>query len=601
MFASNLSGNTSPPLPVGARPTPVVYQTELRPTVQGRFPDGRVMEGPRGTPLEAFILAAKLPDEPRVVASLMNGRLRELCFPLQEDADLVPVTTATNDGARIYRRSLSFLMIVAAAEVLPGQVITILHSMPFGGYYCERDNGHRLTDDELSALKRRMRELVEADLPIDNVRLPLDEALAFFREQGDLEKADLFARRRKDYLTLYELNGIRDYFHGFMVPRTRYLDLFDLCHYNNGFILHFPRRSWPGVLQPFEDEPRLAQIFQTYKDWLTIMGVGNVTALNQAIANGRSREVILVAEALHERQLASIARAIANRQPAVRLVAVSGPTSAGKTTFAKRLALQVMAQGIYPVIISLDDYFVNREDTPRDPYGNFDFEALEAVDIALFQADMRRLMGGEEVVLPRYNFKTGLREQGAPLRIGQDHVILVEGIHGLNPRLTANLPPSAMFRVFISAFTQLNLDRHNRVPTTDTRLLRRIVRDAAHRGYSASQTIGRWSSVRRGEKNHIFPYQNSADVFFNSALVYELSALKLLAEPLLLQVEAGTMERLEANRLMAFLQWFEPMSPGDLQYIASDSILREFIGGSLLETFHPSHWYATEAGRRRIS
>jgi len=597
MISSDTPGISSLLTQVEAKSGSTVYQTELRLTVQARFPDGRVMEGPRGTPLEDFILAANLPPEPRVVATLMNGRLRELCFPLQEDADLVPITTATNDGARIYRRSLSFLMIVAAADVLPGQIITILHSMPFGGYYCERNDGQRLSDDELLALKRKMRELVQADLPIDNVRLPLDEALAFFREQGDFEKAELFARRRKAYLTLYELNGIRDYFHGFMVPRTRYLDLFDLCHYNNGFILHFPRRSWPGVLQPFEDEPRLAQIFQTYKDWLTIMGVGNVTALNQAIANGRSREVILVAEALHERQLASIARAIANRQPAVRLVAVSGPTSAGKTTFAKRLALQVMAQGIYPVIISLDDYFVNREDTPRDPLGNFDFEALEAVDIALFQADMRRLMAGEEVVLPRYNFKTGMREQGAPLRIGQDHVILVEGIHGLNPRLTANLPPSAMFRVFISAFTQLNLDRHNRVPTTDTRLLRRIVRDAAHRGYSATQTIGRWSSVRRGEKNHIFPYQNSADVFFNSALVYELSALKLLAEPLLLQVEAGTMERLEANRLMAFLQWFEPMSPGDLQYIASDSILREFIGGSLLETFHPSHWYATQGER----
>lgn len=578
-----------------------VYLTELRPTVQARFPDGRVFEGARGTPIEAFILAADAPKGERVVASLMNGRLRELCFPLQEDADLVPVTTATNDGARIYRRSLSFLMIAAAAEVLPGQVITILHSMPFGGYYCERDEGRRLTDEELAALRQRMRELVEADLPIDNVRLPLDEALAFFRQQGDQEKADLFARRRKDYLTLYELNGVRDYFHGFMVNRTRYLDLFDLCHYNNGFILHFPRRSWPNVLQPFEDEPRLAQIFQTYKDWLTIMGVGNVTALNEAIANGRSREVILVAEALHERQLASIARSIANRQPSSRLVAVSGPTSAGKTTFAKRLALQVMAQGIYPVIISLDDYFVNRDDTPRDVHGNFDFEALEAVDIALFQDQMRRLMAGEEVVLPRFNFKTGLRELGSPLQIGKDHVILVEGIHGLNPRLTANLPPSSTFRVFISAFTQLNLDKHNRVPTTDTRLLRRIVRDASHRGYTATQTIGRWNSVRRGEKNHIFPYQNSADVFFNSALVYELSALKLLAEPLLLQVESGTMERLEANRLMAFLQWFEPMSLADLQYIANDSILREFIGGSLLEAFQPSHWYATEQGRKRIS
>lgn len=574
-----------------------VYPTRLRPTIQARFPDGQVIEGPRGTEIEEFVLAADCSQDERIVAALMNGRLRELCFPLQDDADLVPVTTGHNDGARIYRRSLSFLMIVAAAEILPDQVITIHHSMPFGGYYCERNDGRRLTDEELAALKQRMREMVEADLPISNVRLPLDEALAFFREQGDFEKADLFAYRRKDYLTLYELNGVRDYFHGFMVPRTRYLDLFDLCHYNDGFILHFPRRSWPNVLQPFEDEPRLAQIFQTYKDWLTIMGVGNVTALNKAIANGRTREVILVAEALHERQLASIARDIANRQPAIKLVAVSGPTSAGKTTFAKRLALQVMAQGIYPVIIGLDDYFVNREDTPRDEHGNFDFEAIEAVDVNLFQSDMRRLMAGDEVVMPRFNFKTGRREEGVPLQIGQDHIILVEGIHGLNPRLTAQLPPSSTYRVFISAFTQLNLDRHNRVPTTDTRLLRRIVRDAAHRGYTAAQTISRWNSVRRGEKNHIFPFQNSADVFFNSALVYELSALKLLAEPLLLQVEAGTPERLEANRLMAFLQWFEPMKPADLPIIANDSILREFIGESMLETFHPSHWYATSRGQ----
>ena len=578
-----------------------VHPAERRATVQARLPDGRVLEGPRGAMLELFIRAAAYPAEQRVVATLMNGRLRELCFPLMEDADLVPVTTADNDGSRIYRRSLSFLMIAAAAQVLPGQLITIHHSMPFGGYYCERGDAQRLTDEELAALRLRMRQLVEADLPIDNIRVPLDEALAFFQEQGDLEKADLFARRRKDYLTLYELNGVRDYFHGFMVPRTSYLDLFDLRHYNEGFILQFPRRTWPNVLQPFEDEPRLAQVFQTYKDWLTIMGVGNVTSLNQAVASGRSSEVILVAEALHERQLASIARAIASRQPAVRLVAVSGPTSAGKTTFSKRLALQVMAQGIYPVIISLDDYFVDREAPPRDASGAYDFESLAALDVALFQSDMRRLMAGEEVLLPRYNFKTGRREVGSPLSIGKNHVVMIEGIHGLNPRLTDGLPESATFRVFISAFTQLNLDKHNRVPTTDTRLLRRIVRDAAHRGYSAAATIGRWNSVRRGEKNHIFPFQNSADVFFNSALVYELSALKPLAEPLLLQVETGTPERLEANRLMAFLQWFEPLPEADLRYVANDSILREFIGGSVLDTFHPSHWYATGAAAERIS
>jgi uridine kinase len=576
-------------------PQPTVYLTERRPTVQARLPDGRVLEGPRGATLEEFIRAAAFPADMRVVAALMNGRLRELCFPLTEDADLAPVTTSSNDGSRIYRRSLSFLMIAAAAEVLPGQVITIHHSMPFGGYYCERGDAKRLTDEELALLRLCMRRLVDADLPINNIRVPLEEALAFFQEQGDLEKADLFARRRKAYLTLYELNGVRDYFHGFMVPRTGYLDLFDLRHYDEGFILQFPRRTWPNVLQPFEDEPRLVQVFQTYKDWLTIMGVGNVTSLNQAIVGGRASEVILVAEALHERQLASIARAIASRQPAVRLVAVSGPTSAGKTTFSKRLALQVMAQGIYPVIISLDDYFVNREDTPRDQSGAYDFESLAALDIALFQSDMRRLMAGEEVLLPRYNFKTGQREVGSPLSIGQNHVVMIEGIHGLNPRLTDGLPESATFRVFISAFTQLNLDKHNRVPTTDTRLLRRIVRDAAHRGYPAAATIGRWNSVRRGEKNHIFPYQNSADVFFNSALVYELSALKPLAEPLLLQVESGTPERLEANRLMAFLQWFEPLPETELRYITNDSLLREFIGGSVLETFHPSHWYATRS------
>jgi uridine kinase len=575
--------------------TALVFPAKIRSTVQARFPDKRVFEGPVGTPIEDFYQAAKIQSDVPIVASLKNGKLRELCFPLDEDADLIPVTTGSTDGSRIYRRSLSFLMIAAATEVWPERIVTIHHSMPFGGYYCELDNGTCPTEEELEQLRRRMRQLVEANLSINNVRVPLEEALDLFRRQGDLEKADLFARRRKDYLTLYELNGVRDYFHGFMVPRTSYLQTFDLCHYNDGFILQFPRRAWPNILQPFEDEPRLAKVFQTYKDWLSIMGVGNVTSLNYAIAGGRSKEVILISEALHERQLASIAREIANRPTPVRLVAVSGPTSAGKTTFAKRLSLQLLAQGIFPVILSIDDYFVNREETPRDRAGNYDYESVDAVDVKLFQRDMRRLVAGDEVQLPHYNFLTGQREDGPLLRIGQDHAILIEGIHGLNPRLTSHLPESSIYRIFVSAFTQLNLDKHNRVPTTDTRLLRRIVRDAATRGYSATQTIGRWESVRRGEKNYIFPFQNNADVFFNSALVYELSVLKFLAEPLLLQVEQGTSERLEANRLMAFLQWFEPLPQSDLQAVKGDSILREFIGGSMLETFEPSYWYATSS------
>jgi uridine kinase len=378
-----------------------------------------------------------------------------------------------------------------------------------------------------------------------------------------------------------------------MVPRSSYLDLFDLRHYKDGFILHFPRRHEPNVLQSFEDEPRLAQVFQEYKDWLNIIGVANVTSLNQAILSRRIEEVVLVAEALHERQLANIADQIAERRPQIKIVLISGPTSAGKTTFSKRLALQLMAEGIFPVALGMDDYFVNRENTPRDEEGKYDFEALEAVDVLLFRQHLKALLAGETVDLPHFNFRTGLREAGETLRIGSEHVIIVEGIHGLNPRLVEGIPTETIYRIFISAFTQLNLDKHNRVPTTDTRMLRRIVRDASRRGYSAAQTISRWPSVRRGERQYIFPYQDQADIFFNSALVYELSVLKALAQPLLLQVEPGTRERIEANRLLAFLQWFEPIPQEEFATIASDSILREFIGGSIMETFAPWHRPAT--------
>jgi uridine kinase len=429
-----------------------------------------------------------------------------------------------------------------------------------------------------------MREIVDADLPITQVKVPLNEALEIFRQSGDLEKADLFAKRRKDYLKLYEMNGVRDYFHGFMVSSTGYLDLFDLHHYSDGFILQFPRRHEPDRLQPFEDEPRLVRVFREYDEWLSIIGIPSVAALNRAIRNGQTQEAILVAEALHNRQLASIAADIASLRPHVRVVMISGPSSAGKTTFSKRLAIQLIALGIRPVAIPMDNYFVNRDLTPRDEKGDYDFEALEAVDLALFRQHLKSLMNGETIDQPRYNFHTGARETGPPLSIGSDSVLLIEGIHGLNPKLVEGLPEDCVYRIFVSALTQLNLDKHNRVPTTDTRMLRRIVRDAARRGYSAADTIRRWPSVRRGEKNHIFPFQNNANVFFNSALVYELSVLKPLAQPLLLQVESGTPERIEANRLLAFLQWFDPIEG---EGIPSDSILREFTGGSILEKFEP--------------
>ncbi len=556
----------------------------LRHTVQARFNDGRAFDAPKGTTIEAFMLAAKPEVNGRIVAALMNNKLRELSMPLEQDADLIPVTTAQSDGTRIYRRSLTFLMIAAAHEVWPKWTINVQHSMPFGGFYCDCNNADGITEAHLELLKVRMQALVDADLPITQVRLPLDEALQLFREGGDLEKAALFAKRRKDYLTLYELNGVRDYFHGFMVPCTGYLPVFDLRTYNDGFILQFPRRHQPFVLQPFEDEPRLARIFQEYDDWLRIVGVPSVAALNDALQDGRMQETILVAEAFHQRQLGSIAHEIKKR-PDVKIVLISGPTSAGKTTFSKRLAIQLLAHGIYPVTIGMDNYFVDRDQTPRDEHGDYDFEILEALDLPLFRKHMRCLLRGETIVQPIYNFKTGKREEGEPLSIGPDHVLLIEGIHGLNPQLVEGVASAHLYRIFISAFTQLNLDKHNRVPTTDTRLLRRIVRDAAHRGYSATDTIGRWGSVRRGEKRHIFPHQNNADLFFNSALVYELSALKRLAQPLLLQVEAGTPQRLEANRLLAFLQWFDPLPEAGFDFIAADSILREFLGGSILDGY----------------
>jgi uridine kinase len=491
---------------------------------------------------------------------------------------------ADSDGVRIYRRSLSFLMIVAAIEIFPHEIITIKHSMPFGGYYCEREGLRPYTNSQLKKLQNRMQKLVDANLPINRVQVGLNEALQLFREWGDLEKADLFSRRRKDYLTLYDLDGVRDYFHGFMVPSTGYLDLFNLSRYQKGFILQFPRRHEPYRLQAFEDEPRLARVFQDYDDWLEVIGVPSVASLNNDIRAGRSQEVILIAEALHNRQLAAIALDIANRRPDAKIVLISGPTSAGKTTFSKRLAVQLLALGIQPVAIAMDNYFVDRDNTPLDEKGNYNFEALEAVDLPLFRHHLQMLLNGEKVQLPLYNFHTGKREIGDELSIGPEQVILIEGIHGLNPQLVEGIPPKAMYRVFISAFTQLNLDKHNRVPTTDTRLLRRIVRDAAHRGYTAADTIRRWQSVRLGEKNYIFPHQNNANVFFNSALAYELSVLKPLAQPLLLQVEPGSMERIEANRLMAFLQWFDPIESDG---IPNDSILREFVGGSILEGFEP--------------
>jgi uridine kinase len=567
-----------------SEPTLLVRSTKPRETAQVRLPDGRTYEAVVGTPVEQYIKAA-LPDSPvPVIAALINGELRELTHQMWSDARVDPVFLSDSDGVRIYRRSLSFLLVTAARELFPEAQIFVDYTLPFGGFFCQVRGREPFSAEELAQIEAHMRKIVTEDTPITREPVPLDEATQMFRARGEEEKVQLLARRQKAYLSLYNLRGTRDYFHGYMVPSSGYLRYFALYPWPPGFVLQYPRRHRPTELLPVDDYPQLTGVFREYGEWLRLLGVDSVSGLNEATANGRIREIILVSEALHEQRIAQIADLIARFRSEVRLVLIAGPSAAGKTTFSKRLSIQLLANGVRPFPLALDNYFVDREKTPRDELGHYDFEALEALDLPLFNQHLLALMRGEEVQLPRFNFKTGYREKGKPVQLGPDHIIIVEGIHGLNPRLVPSIPRERTVRIFISALTQLNIDRHNRVPTTDTRLIRRIVRDATYRGYTAEQTLDRWESVRRGEKQHIFPYQEQADVMFNSALVYELAVLKPLAEPLLLQVEPSSPRRVEAKRLLAFLQWFEPCGP-DL--IPDNSILREFISGSILRDYVP--------------
>lgn len=562
----------------------LVRPGQPRTTAQVRFADGRIYEAPVGTPVEAYIHAAAEQSWPSpVVGAIIGNQLRELTYRVEKDVDVTPLFMSDQDGSRLYRRSLTFLLLVAAHELFPNAAIHIDHAVTFGGYYCEVEGRLPFTPEELGRIEARMREIVEADEPISKGRLPLAEAIEMFRQRGEDDKVRLLAHRQKDYLVIYRLRGLSSYFHGYMVPSTGYLRYFALHHYPPGFVLRFPRRQDTN-LQPVVDYPKLLTVFREYDHALHLLGVHDVGALNQNIKAGRTNEIILVAEALHEQRIARLAEQIAGGVGWAWLVLIAGPSSSGKTTFARRLAVQLLANGIRPIAISLDDYFVDRDKTPRDEQGNFNFEALAAVDLELFNRHLQDLRARREVQLPRYNFLTGMREAGEAIRLGPDQILLVEGIHGLNPDLVPSVAPHGIFRIYISALTQLNIDRHNRVSTTDTRMLRRIVRDARSRGYSAAQTIARWESVHRGEREYIFPYQENADVMFNSALVYELSVLKPLTEPLLLQMEPGASGYMEAKRLLTFLQWFEPM-PTDP--IPDNSILREFVGGSNLTNFQP--------------
>lgn len=553
-----------------------------RPDVELTLDDGRVITGRRGARLEEFINIIQEDDQPLIVGVILNGSLRELTFSLTHDGVASLITTSDADGARIYRRSLVFLLETAFKHCFPEGLLSIDHSVSSGGYHCQIHNLNQFGQPELDQLGSYMRKLVNDDVPFIRETVPLQEAIDYFTAAGESDKVSLLKYRQRSDLVLYRADGVRDYHHGYMVPSSGYLKLFELDLVEGGFVLRFPRRHMPNEIEPIGKFPTLLKTFKEYGDWLNKLGIPSVGALNDAIQDGHADEVILVSEALHEMQISQIADQIYENHDRIGVILIAGPSSSGKTTFSKRLSIQLVARGINPFTLEMDNFFVDRERTPLLPDGSKDYESLRAMDLNRLNHDVKALLAGQEVQLPHYDFITGLSQEGKVANLNKGDIVILEGIHGLNPNLLRDVDPANTFRIYISCLTQLNLDRHNRISTTDTRMIRRIVRDARDRGYSASQTIARWESVRRGEKNRIFPYQENADVMFNSALAYEISTLKPLVEPLLRQVSFGSKEHIEAKRLLKFLEWFLPTTT---EFVPDNSLLREFIGGSILTDF----------------
>lgn len=565
-----------------------ILQTKPRRTVEIHLPDGRVFSGPRGTQIGQFLRVLPEWDNPPIMGAIVNNELRELTYPIDMDAKVKPVTMADGDGARIYRRSITFLLEAAFEDLFPESALVVDHSVSSGGFYCRVTKRSPLSNEELWKLESHMNEMVKADLPFERKQVPLQKAIDLFAAKQQDDKVELLKYRQKEFLMLYCLGGHKDYHHGYMAPSTGFLRWFALIALGDGFVLQYPRRNSPTQLLPMPDYPKLLVTFRQYGDWLVKLGIDSVGALNNSINAGKTREIILVSEALHEQKIADTARDIAERSKKARIILISGPSSSGKTTFSKRLAIQLLALGLSPFALEMDNYFVDREQTPKDENGEYDYECLETLNTSLLSHHLVKLIAGEDVQIPNYNFRTGKSEPGKVIQLKKDQLIILEGIHGLNPKLLPNIPTEQTYKIYVSCLTQLNLDRYNRISTTDTRMIRRIVRDAATRGYTAQQTIQRWESVRRGEKRDIFPYQENADDLFNSALVYELSALKPFAEPLLRQVPFGTAEYIESKRLLSLLEWFLEIRDDP---IPENSILREFLGGSILTDF--SIWQNT--------
>ncbi len=528
-----------------------------------------------GSTLEQMVDRMDMQDKNLVMAGIVNNNLVDLNYYLNESDQVKLITMKSDIGLRVYRRSAVFLLIVAARMEFPARKITIKHSLS-NGLLCEFVDGDT-NESEVKKLEARMRRLVEMDLPIRRNTVMREQAMEIFDRQQQFDKVNLLEVREKPIVHVYELEGWYEYFYGYMVPRTGMINNFKLINYPPGIILQTPESNNPKVIEPYVEQKQLARVFREARDWSEMLQTPHVAALNDNIANGNIEEIIRVNEALHEKKIAYIADQIC-QQPEARLVLIAGPSSSGKTTFAQRLLIQLRVNGRRPVLISMDNYFVDRALTPLDEKGDYDFESLRALKLDLFNSHLISLIQGDEVEIPVFNFKTGsCNSQGVPIKVNPGQPIIVEGIHALNDELTWLIPNELKFKVYISALTQLNIDYSNRIPTTDSRLIRRIVRDARTRGYSAADTINRWPSVRAGEQKYIFPYQENADVMFNSSLVYELAVLKPYAEPLLQAITPEADEYVEAKRLLKFFSYFKSISA---EPIPPNSIIREFIGGS---------------------
>jgi len=524
--------------------------------------------------LEILKQISYIPDTP-VVAATVNNKIKPLNYKLIRNSKLVFIDLRHPDGIRIYKRSLHFLLITACYDIFPDRRVTISHSIS-KGTYCTIKGESNLTAYDVELINNRMLEIVSSKIPFIKHNISYRHAKKY--PDLKIDKFFVMGDKRKKYVSIYACNGFKDYLYGYIVPDTSYLSLFSLKYYPPGLILLSPDPNCPTQLPEFIEQKKLFTIFSEFKDWASILHIDNISQLNSVIKNQDIRNLILVSEALHEKKIAQISDMVTTVINQKRIILIAGPSSSGKTTFSHRLAVQLQVNGIKPVTISLDDYFVNRDCTPKDEHGKPDFESINAIDIELFNQNLLDLIKGEQVEVPIFNFSKGIREKvSRKIKLEDNNIIVIEGIHGLNPILTQSIPSEKKFKIYVSALTSMNIDDHNTIPSTDTRLIRRIVRDAASRGCPALNTINVWNSVRRGEQKNIFPFQEDADVMFNSYLVFELGVLKNYAERLLREISSKHEEYSEANRLIKFLEYFLPISSAG---IPTNSILKEFIGGS---------------------